>query len=943
MSGKGLKIFLRTAFDIREGEANRAFLMQLNIFFIISTLLIVKPTANGLFLAKFGVESLPNAFILVALVAAIVASLYSRLLSRMNLQRIISATLLGSVLSLVLLGVLLKLNIQETLVLYLFYIWVAIFALLATSQFWVLANLVFNPREAKRLFGFIGAGAIAGGIFGGYLTSVLSQFMSSENLLFVCALLLSFCIPITRTVWKKNVVEVTPPIRIKKRLRHRIEDHPFYLIKKSKHLTYIASIVAVSVVVAKLVDYQFGGIASALITDPDELTAFFGFWFSTFNVLSLLLQLLLTRKIVGTFGVGSSLFFLPLLIFVAAVTLLIFPELLLVALGLKMADGSLKQSINKAAMELIILPIPMEIKNRTKTFIDVFVDSLATGLSGLILIFIVKGLDLSTQVISVLIIAFVGLWFFLADKVRKEYLRSFKMKIEQTKGEKSPRKGVFDLANESVVGGLKKVLQTGTERQILFVLKKLREVDASRWAESVIPLLNHASGAVRAAALDHLYFYRKENLSHLVMPLIRDVELDVRVRAFEYLLEHTQGNRMAMMEQYLADEDYLLRIAAMISLAIETKDNPVLRDQFHLEQLIRNRLEKLTEIEAPEELRFRKIGLLKAIGYANIPALHASITPFFSDKDEAVVHQALLAAGHTLNPVFIDDLLSGLTEDSTRASAQIALKNYETALVSILQKNIQNANLSIEVIRNIPTLLDSVGTQPAVDFLFELFEYSDFVVRQEALRTLTTLKQKFPYLKFDQKYVVRRIFAEANLYQDTLSALYAQNQLSSQKGDETSNEIVIARKSLINLLERRLDGNLERIFRLLGLKYPTGDMMDIYHGIQSNKSDMRLNALEFLDNLLEPNLKKVLIPIVETAMLESISEEVIRNLNLVIPDEYNCLQMLLQGKDFRVKLATLYLIGQLKDQKYLPLIEDCLNSEQEKVRAFAQSILEKIN
>ena len=53
----------------------------------------------------------------------------------------------------------------------------------------------------------------------------------------------------------------------------------------------LAGIVGVSVMVAKLVDYQFGGLAAASIYNPEELTAFFGFWFSTFNLLSLLLQL----------------------------------------------------------------------------------------------------------------------------------------------------------------------------------------------------------------------------------------------------------------------------------------------------------------------------------------------------------------------------------------------------------------------------------------------------------------------------------------------------------------------------------------------------------------------------------------------------------------------------------------------------------------------------
>ena len=111
---------------------------------------------------------------------------------------------------------------------------------------------------------------------------------------------------------------------------------------------------------------------------------------------------------------------------------------------------------------------------------------------------------------------------------------------------------------------------------------------------------------------------------------------------------------------------------------------------------------------------------------------------------------------------------------------------------------------------------------------------------------------------------------------------------------------------------RRLDGNLERIFRLLGLKYPFDDILNIYQGIQSKKPDMRINAVEFLDNLLETNLKRVLIPIVETALLDTISEDALKNLNLKIPDEFQCLSMLLAGKDVKINLAYFYLIDQIK-------------------------------
>ena len=48
------------------------------------------------------------------------------------------------------------------------YVWVGIFGVLAPAQVWTLANYVLTPREARRLFGFVGAGATLGATVGGF-------------------------------------------------------------------------------------------------------------------------------------------------------------------------------------------------------------------------------------------------------------------------------------------------------------------------------------------------------------------------------------------------------------------------------------------------------------------------------------------------------------------------------------------------------------------------------------------------------------------------------------------------------------------------------------------------------------------------------------------------------------------------------------------------------
>ncbi|MEE4260544.1 MAG: hypothetical protein V2I62_12330 [Bacteroidales bacterium] len=934
---------LRNVFDIREGEYRKAVLMQLNIFLLISTLLIVKPAVNGLFLAKMGAENLPNVFVLVAIFAGLVSLLYSRVLSRMPLNVIINRTLIWSVSMLIIFGLLLRLNFLEGWVLYLFYIWVAIFAVLSASQFWILANIVFNSREAKRLFGFIGAGAIAGGIFGGYLTSIIAESLGSENLPFIAASLLVFCIPITQNIWKKEVLLTQSKFQRKKRIKG-FDANPLALIRKSKHLTYLAVIIGISVIVAKLVDYQFSAIASIKIPDPDDLTAFFGFWFSSFNLISLAIQLFLTRRVVGVFGVGTSLFILPIGIMLGAFLVLIFPELWAV-IFLKLVDGSLKQSVNKSAVELMALPIPQEIKNQTKSFIDVFVDSAATGISGLILIFLVNGLDLSTRFISLMILVFFFLWLYFARKIRTEYISSFKLKVEQHKNQ-AEKKDLLDLSNESVLSGLKKVLQKGTGSQIIYILRKIKEMPDERLFEEVHALIRHDVPAIRLEALQCLYFFKNQPVIEEVLPMIHDPDQQVKIAAFEYLIARSPERREILLKKYLQDKNYKVRGAALVSLATETRDNPELKHIFDLEELVRKKIHSLVGLRDSEEIKFRKITILKAIGQLNLETYFSFIRELMLDEDPEIVDQALVAAATTMRPDFIYEISAFLSHDRHKDAAKVALLIYGPAIIDSFDEIIRSTSWDLEILQQIPSIVEKVGTQQSVELLFAILDHQEISLKMEALRSLNNLKIHHPQLRFHHKLVIKRILEEAHLYMETLAALYAQNTMIGTNENRIEAGLLEkqseARKSLVALLERRLDGNLERIFRLLGLKYPPDEILNIYQGLQSKKPDMRINAVEFLDNLLETNLKRVLIPIVETVFLDHISETTIKNLNVKIPDEFECLSMLLAGKDVKIKLAVLYLISQVGNKRYIPLIEKQLLDANPKIRTFAEQAIKAL-
>ncbi len=226
-----MKILFEKLFGIREGEGFRVSLMFAYIFFVIASLMIVKPVRNSLFLTHLGVKQLPFAFVLVSVASGIVVSIYSRLSRKIRLNYFMAVTLLFIVSNLLIFWYLLHLNITAAWFLYLFYIWVAIFGVISTSQFWLLANYIFNAREAKRLFGLIGAGAISGGIFGGYLTSYLAPVLETSNLLFFAIGFMIFSLILMLTIWRKGGKQsFRDRIQAQKRMKQSFEiDNPFKL------------------------------------------------------------------------------------------------------------------------------------------------------------------------------------------------------------------------------------------------------------------------------------------------------------------------------------------------------------------------------------------------------------------------------------------------------------------------------------------------------------------------------------------------------------------------------------------------------------------------------------------------------------------------------------------------------------------------------------------
>ncbi len=930
---KWKETFLRT-FDIRVGEFRRVWLMQLNVFLLIQCLWIIKPVANAQFLSRVGIERLPLVFLLVALTALGVSTVYSGILNRKALGSVMGSTYLLSIFSLFTFAVLMRLDLFPNWMSYVFYIGVALFGLITTSQFWLMGNLVFNSLEAKRLFGFIGAGAIAGGISGGYMTSLLAPLLDSENMLFVAAGLLLISMKVNHSIWHTYVPEVqrktqpgaaVPP-----------QEFPFRLLMHSKHLTYLALIMGISVVVAKLVEYQFSAIASARIEDPDRLTAFFGFWFSTSNVVSLGIQLLITRRVVGFLGVGRSLFVLPGALFAGASAVLYAP-ILWTGTALKLFDISLKQSINKAATELLILPIPQRIKSQVKTVIDVFVDTTATGIGGILLIFLINGFDLSVRAVAIMIMCLIGVWLYFAVRARREYALSFqdKLGIPRSVHKKRP----LQLSDTSVAEGIRRTLQTGTEPQILFLLARIEESRHIPLMQDVIPLLQHESSKVRQGALRCLYYHTDRRLSERIHPLLRDPDAEVRSRAFSCLLKHSRKDGVPFIERHLDDPDPAISGAALVGLATEARDNQVMQRLFQLERRILAWDQEAGVQTDGEEEYAKKWVVLRAVGYGRIVSCYPLLTTYMHDAKEEVVQQAILAAGSTEDLYFVKSLIGFLPDKNTRGTARKALAKYEpSVLLPLLSRISREKDLSHDILIQLPGVAEMMDAPQAIAFLIELEQRQEQKVKQEVLKTLQSLKQKYPHLKISGRHILGMLKEEVDLYKATLGQIKAAEQYWSAPDAEP---VHAAGEDLVHLLRQRLDRILDRMFRIIALNYPAQVTLPPLRDIRHQEPQVRVNTIELLDNILDPGLRKMVMPILETIMLDNPTAETLNRLGMVLPSETESLSALLTGVNEQLKIAALQVIASHPSPSlFHALIEQASEDPHPKVRQMTVGLME---
>ena len=377
-------------------ERLQALLMFLYFFLIITSFWILKPVKKTLFIAYYaqggfslgdwhldaaGAEQIAKVLnMIVAFLAASIFTLLARSLRRQQLTYVFTSFFAAAY-------VLYSFVISSPgdLTVWSFYLVGDLFSTLMVATFFAFLNDSVSPESAKRLYGLIGLGGVAGGGVGSSVVGIYVEDSSPTVWLWVC-LVLAVAIGLIamaagRLVQQKSLFDDKLQNVEEPKLNRNASLEGLQLVLRSRYLLSIVAIVGLYEMASTIMDFQFTSTVTYYLgSDKDKLVAHLSRVFPFTNIIAMGVQLFLTSFIMTRFGIGTALLFLPIALLLGSLGFMAAPVLLIGSL-LNTADNGFSYSINQSAKEILYVPTTKDEKYKAKAFIDIFVQRFAKALA----------------------------------------------------------------------------------------------------------------------------------------------------------------------------------------------------------------------------------------------------------------------------------------------------------------------------------------------------------------------------------------------------------------------------------------------------------------------------------------------------------------------------------------------------------------------------------
>lgn len=842
---------IRAFLKVQPGEEVRAVGMFLySLLAIGGVILIGREAGRVLFLSQLPGSATPYRYILPPLVIVPVLALYTRLVPRYRLTRLIIGTgivMAGGILAFRLLLEGPTADQFGTLVG--MYIYLQVVATIVGIQFWTYANDIFTSREARRLFSLIAVGGTLANVVAGTVLRLVAGFINPKDLLLIMTSGLLGSLVVVAVLHRQRIDglsnERKPPTSATENasLRSTIAE-----LRRSRLLLTASAMMLTISLVTNIAAYQLDlSLQRFFAGNAQGMIAFMGTFNVISGVLALVMQLFVTSRLLGRAGLLISLLILPIAHIAGATTLILAAGAMWAAALPRGIDYVFRYTVNDSALNILFLPVSSSLRRRAKALVEGMMKPSAIALLGLLfLLFQRDDIDqVGVQAIDVVpwsavALVLIGLWVWLVSRVRQHYTAALTTSLQQRRLDLDTP--AIDATDDTTRQVLIDALQGADHPQVIHALNLMSATPEVDWSPHVLHLLRHPTPGVRLAAVRFLGRGGEHPYTNEVAHLFADPDESVRAAAIESFCASCANADMSQVMVYLNSPTAAIQGATVMSLIKYGDLDNILHAAPYLRKLI----------ESPDP-HIRATGA-DVLGRLGVRRFYEPLLDLMEDPVQEVRLRAIRAAGRVGHPQLVPLLLNKLADPALAATTAEALSHFGNGVEAALGTALAGHH-NPAVRAQVPRVLQRIPTPAAAAVLLKHLHEPDNHLRGRIYQALSRLQaQRVPFT-FDRAAINQAI-------QEEIYHAYYLSVVHQDLGEQ-------GRRWLLgSVLTEQRNYALDRLFFLLDLLHPWRNLLLARQALGSPDPRRRAYAIELVDTIAGRQWRELLVPLVEAPVEE---------------------------------------------------------------------------